>query len=953
MSLLTKPENSTTATTPLRKPDSLRIRQSDDEAARTVRLSDGKTTIGSSPQCTIVLPASECRPLQCVITLDAHRAEATRWGAGVQLNRRDFSKSVVGVGDKLTIGDCELEFAAAELAAPVATTSKEAAPVQASTPAFDPPRVTPPKVVELPQVDELVAVIDAKQAEPALAALAVASAPAVGAPKPTVVKLLPAPTPVVAAPAAESVETKSAAAESFVAPPAMQEPVSEAAAPPAIELPSAVQPAALPKALTVPVVSSPTLVAPLATATATIETAAALQTPPATAPTQPAEVAPAAKPVAEEIKPESAASAPSRIASQQFADELILQLWQSSDAARRRARTLIAAARDARFRADAMAADLSAMEIELDFAREAYDSHAAEHEKLHFEIIDRDRQAAERLAPLVNEVESLRSQLQESQIELAEQAARCDELSAALDVQAVDKAAADAQLAEAHRARDLEQSLAVQIEQATLLARELGAVRTELDAVRLQLDTQLARQTEVEADLAGSREQCESLRHAASELAECEATIGHLRDEVAGLHAERSDLHGKLADSEGELHRLAEMYLAHTSQPAAAEGEARSGDEQHAEGAEAPAVAEVSEVVETPEVAEAADHFALVEPVETDEPASLEREASASFGDDHAFAAVEPAEEAEYAEVVAEPVEHHGWPLPAVLEAEPADDLHAQIEPTPTDFAPLAPFPLVAEPTPAPAPVEHESHESAAFAPPQEVKTVPVESETATSSFIDKYRHLLDDEPGEPIGSTLQSPLGASRPMLDDEFLSPAKAAERTAHADDSDEALEAYMANMMARMRGVSASSMVEPAPMLPVAEQPAVEEPLAYDPSEPFDIESMKQGRRAPISTDLAALREIANSSARSAIATHRNKRKMESAVGKIIIAIAAFGASGFLMSSAPTLMSWQFLCGIAVGVIGFGAAALAVRGRAEGDHYVDSLPASFTEDEREHGV
>ncbi|BBO35049.1 FHA domain-containing protein [Lacipirellula parvula] len=928
MSLLTKPENSTTATTPLRKPDSLRIRQSDSDAARTVPLIDGKTTIGSSPQCTIVLPASECRPLQCVITRDAHRAEATRWGAGVQLNRRDFTKSIVGVGDKLSIGCCELEFAVADPLAAVANTPQTLSPVTVAPPAPLPPAVEPPKAEA----------VEAKPPESVIAASAPQPAPAAEAPKPTVVKLLPVPTPVVALPAVEPVEAKISTVEPLAPQPVAVEPF--------VEAPAAVQPSALPKAITVPVVSSPTLIAPVAPACSAASAPQA--SPAAVTPALPhlVAVASAAATVAEEAKPEAdAAGKLNCTTSQQFADELILQLWQSSDAARRRARTLIAAARDARFRADAMNDDLSAMEVELDLARAAYDSHAANHEKLHLEIIERDRQAAERLAPLVNEVESLRSQLQESQIELAEQAARCDELSAALDVQAADKAAADAQLAEAHRASELEQSLNVQIEQATLLARELGAVRTELDAVRTQLDRQLARQQEVEADFAGTRQQCESLQHAASELAECEATIGNLRDEVAGLHAERSDLHGKLADSEGELHRLAEMYLAHTSQPPAQE-EAGDVAEQHAEVAEAPEV-----VAEAPEVAEAADHFALVEPVHADEPTPQEADASASFSDDHAFAAVEPV--ADHVETAAEPEEHHGWPLPVALEAEPVDDAHAEIEPTPTDFAPLSPFPLVAEPTPTPAPVEHESHESAAFAPPQELKTVPVESETATSSFIDKYRHLLDDEPGEPSGATLQSPLGAARPMLDDEFLSPAKAAERTAHADDSDEALEAYMANMMARMRGVSASSMVEPAPLQPAVELPVVEETPSYDPSVPFEIESMKQGRRAPISTDLAALREIANSSARSAIATHRNKRKMESAAGKVVIAIAAFGASGFLMSSAPTLLNWQFLAGIAVAIIGFGAAALAVRGRADGDHFVDALPASFTEDEREHGV
>lgn len=901
MSLLTKPENSTTATTPLRKPDSLRIRQSEGDAARVVLLSDGKTTIGSSPQCTIVLPASDCRPLQCVITLDAYRAEATRWGAGVQLNRRDFSKSIVGVGDKLTIGGCELQFSAAEVAAPNQSdlqkceTSVVAEPIQ-------------------PPVAKLEA---APQTAPApLQPATPAVAPVATAPVRTEVKLLLAPPAV--APVAVEPETAPPVAEAPAAPESTPEPVAEAT--------PVVQASALPKALTVPVLSSPTLVA-LAPPT----TPPAPQSPTAsTAPVAAAAETPAAPSAVEEPKAVAPADEPQSSSSHLFADELILQLWQTGDSSRRRAHSLVAAARDARLRADAMTADLAAMEVELDFARAAYDSHAANHEKLHLEIIERDRQAAERLAPLVNEVESLRSQLQESQIELAEQAARCDELSATLDVQAADKAATEAQAAEAHRASELEQSLAVQIEQATLLAHELGTVRTELESVRDELEQRFSRQQELESQLAGAREQHESLQHAADQLADCEATIAHLRGEVEGLHGEREELHGKLADSEIELHRLAELYLAHTNQSAAEEQHA-SVEEDHAK------------------LAEPTDQLAEAEP-ESEVVAELHE--TYEFADHQEFPAPDVEAEPEHAPVAEESFDHSAWPAAAPLHAEPYAETHAEIEPTPSVFAPLAPFPLVAEPTPAPAPAEEESHEAAAFAPPTEVKTMPVESEVATSSFIDKYRHLLDDEPSEPTPAAFASPLGGSRPMLDDEFLSPAKAAERTAHADDSDEALEAYMANMMARMRGVSASSMVEPAPLQPVVALPVVEEAPTYDPSVPFEIESMKQGRRAPISTDLAALREIANTSARTAIATHRNKRKVESAIGKIVIAIAAFSASGFLMSSAPSLTGWQFGAGAAVAIIGCGAAALAVRGRADIDHLVDTHPGYFAPDESVHG-
>ena len=73
---------------------------------------------------------------------------------------------------------------------------------------------------------------------------------------------------------------------------------------------------------------------------------------------------------------------------------------------------------------------------------------------------------------------------------------------------------------------------------------------------------------------------------------------------------------------------------------------------------------------------------------------------------------------------------------------------------------------------------------------------------------------------------------------------------------------------------------------------------------------------------------MREIANSSARSAIATHLNRKKVESAVGKIIVAMIALGTAGYLMSSAPSTHDLQFGAGALVGLIGLGAAAMAMR-------------------------
>ena len=174
----------------------------------------------------------------------------------------------------------------------------------------------------------------------------------------------------------------------------------------------------------------------------------------------------------------------------------------------------------------------------------------------------------------------------------------------------------------------------------------------------------------------------------------------------------------------------------------------------------------------------------------------------------------------------------------------------------------------------------------------------PAPAPYAPTSFIDKYRHLLDDD-GEPEPSPR-----LSRPILDDEYLSPAKSSESPAPPDeDSDEALEAYMSNMMRRVRGEPRARRPSPARRQrdsdwrdavlarirprkrrrPLSMQPAVDDEPEID----LDANGMlRLVRKESASTDMSALRELANTSARTAIAHHRQRRHVESAVTKAAI-------------------------------------------------------------------
>jgi hypothetical protein len=235
-------------------------------------------------------------------------------------------------------------------------------------------------------------------------------------------------------------------------------------------------------------------------------------------------------------------------------------------------------------------------------------------------------------------------------------------------------------------------------------------------------------------------------------------------------------------------------------------------------------------------------------------------------------------------------------------------------EPAPTweDSAP--PAPEIVELHDAPTEIEA----APSWAAPAEEKPT---SEYNLASFINKYRHLLEEDGQSSLPRATASP----RSILNDEYLSPAKAETLASPADDSDEALEAYMDSMMRRVRSSSPSYASSHAPAsegdLPAA-APALQSVVpTVTPLTLMDFEELKLAARKPAPTaDMAALREIANSSARTAIASHSQRQSHESAMSKIAVALTALVSSAYLMSSAPGIDDWQFWAGVASCTVGF---------------------------------
>ena len=193
----------------------------------------------------------------------------------------------------------------------------------------------------------------------------------------------------------------------------------------------------------------------------------------------------------------------------------------------------------------------------------------------------------------------------------------------------------------------------------------------------------------------------------------------------------------------------------------------------------------------------------------------------------------------------------------------------------------------------------------------------------APVSFIDRYRHMLeDDQPKEEPSRC------ASRSLLDEEFLSPSavEAVPRVGE-EEPDEALEAYMSNLMSRVRAGSAAtfgpgSLTECLATSP----PAVEkyEPVEL-PREPAEIDAngmLRTVRKQPLVADWAALRELANSSARTAIAHHRQRRHWEKTLSRGLVCAAASLTSGYLVLTAPSPWSPWFWSGCVAMLVAGGA-------------------------------
>lgn len=578
---------------------------------------------------------------------------------------------------------------------------------------------------------------------------------------------------------------------------------------------------------------------------------------------------------------------PSAAVSQTFADRLLLRLWTANHQARSRFALLLDATRRTVADAASAAACEAAARDELVRSRA---SHDADRETWSTEVAELNANAA-----------ALQAELAER---IAQQQQFHDELTAGAQ-SATEAAAQSAAAAAEANARLVE------------LTREYATAEETLAALR-------------------------------QELEECEARFAQLASERTDAAAVRENLETRLAAAQerteqlqADIERLVQEHAAALQAAYAERDELRE------------ALIALEAAITSPEYRPEYEAAEQATPQDSPEQPPTELEASEDESWEPAFTSNDAEEEAAIADASVEsPPEADEWfsrwrgehpaadalPPEASYDDEPAEQV-VEVD----ELADSAPEPE--------QPADEYAGEATGDADNQFAPALVDESpepEYAPTSYIERYRDMLNDEPKPTQASS------PARALLDEEYLSPAQARKGDDPHDDSDEALAAYMSNLMRRVRGdggvaVSVGMADRSAALAPGLVNSPVADNVQVEPTaplEPLDLEGLRATRREARPVDLAALREIANDSTRLAMAEHKERQHVESTMNRGILFGMAAAASAYSLYEAPGVGSIWFWAGaaaaFAAGGLGIQLAMLLRRRFALQSRRLDPLAA-----------
>lgn len=183
-------------------------------------------------------------------------------------------------------------------------------------------------------------------------------------------------------------------------------------------------------------------------------------------------------------------------------------------------------------------------------------------------------------------------------------------------------------------------------------------------------------------------------------------------------------------------------------------------------------------------------------------------------------------------------------------------------------------------------------------------------------SFIERFAHLVPEE-DEPV----------QRPA--------AIAVVPTAPASDDDDSIDDYMRKLMQRVRGASANeenpvpAKKQPTIAAAVSEttneghnEPAQTQPVEAPPAKQEMLRDLSELRRGPAPeqmTNMGALRQLANQSARHAIDVAASRQSREKATMRLTVSVISVAVGTLASIVSPSPLDLQFIGGFTSVVIG----------------------------------
>lgn len=257
----------------------------------------------------------------------------------------------------------------------------------------------------------------------------------------------------------------------------------------------------------------------------------------------------------------------------------------------------------------------------------------------------------------------------------------------------------------------------------------------------------------------------------------------------------------------------------------------------------------------------------------------------------------------------------------------------------------LLAHPIVAA-TPTREDEQPETDEPSAATNTAEVDSAPYQPPSASDIIAKLSASGLwkDDAPANESAAEPERPEPAWKALVPEAEI--AKPAAPPAPAAEEDDSIEAYMQRLLKRVSGDNAPSTWKPAADSSSTSTPvdaasdeneaasasgAEEQPV----EEPFDFQTYVPRAAPELTANLAAMRELANSSARTAIDTSSKRKQARRATSKLVLAVSAIGtavALGWLSMRTHSLLSYYaaLSAGLAALLWGLHAGYLWVRAR-----------------------